>query len=216
MKKRTITLFTAFAAAAAFASSAQAALVITVDENIDGNIYFSWSGIIGASGSGTGVTAGGSADQIVPLTGNFQVADRDRTDVPNGWRPSEEYAGDTFAYGSGGTLPGGFSAFLVDSNISFSVHTAPRLRVGTITDGGTDFPDLSSQVFTGSFSLPGTFSDYGLFDTTATSLTTNATVPSWTATTGTGSIVFAAIPEPSAALLLGVAGMGLLVRRRRA
>ena len=167
------------------------ALVIYVTES-GGNVNFTWNGIIGASGTPTSNAGGGSADQIVPLTGNFQVADRDRTDVPSSFSPSEEYAGTTYAYGSGGSLPGGESDFLVSSDISFSVHSAPRLRVGSITDGDTDFPDLATDVFTGSFSLPGDFSTYGLFDTAGTSLTLNETVPLWTATTGDGAIVFAA------------------------
>jgi hypothetical protein len=188
-------------------SFSTAALVITVTEN-GGNVDFAWNGIIGASGTTITGTTGGSADQIVPIDGQVQVANGHTNFSEGQW-----YAGTASAYGSGEA----FSDFIVTCNIPFHVNPDGSLRVGKIGgDAGSTFPDLSTQVFTGSFSLPGTFATYGLFDTAGTSLITNATVPLFTATNGGGSIVFAAIPEPSAALLLGVAGLGLLVRRRRA
>ena len=200
--KKMITLFAVLGMVLALAPAAQAELVIYVDQDtVNNEVHFTWSGIIGTATTGT-AGGGSSADQIVPLTGNFQVADRDRVDVPSGWSPQEEYAGDTVAYGSGGSLPGGFSDFLVESDISFTAHSDDTLRVGTITDEGADFPDLATQVFTGSFSLPGTFSTYGLFDTPGTSLTTNEFVPLWTATTGTGSIVFKAAPPAGTVLII--------------
>jgi hypothetical protein len=192
--KKLITLFAVLGMVLALAPAAQAELVITVFENTGtGNVDFSWDGIIGTATTGT-ATGGSSADQIVAETGNFQVANRDRVDVPKGWSPQEEYAGATSAYGSGvGTAggsgaSGGFSAFLVDSDISFSVHADNTLRVGTITDEGSDFPNLGTQVFTGSFSLPGNFATYGLFDTGPSALPHTL----WTAASGGGSIVFKA------------------------
>ncbi len=54
-------------------SFSTAALVITVTEN-GGNVDFAWNGIIGASGTTITGTSGGSADQIVPIDGQVQVA----------------------------------------------------------------------------------------------------------------------------------------------
>ena len=214
MRKRNITLLTAIAAAAAFASSAQAALTILVDEDtVNNEIHFTWEGVIGTATTAGG-TSGGSADQIVPEDGQVQFANGHVNFDSGEW-----YAGTASAYGDGGS----FSDFIVSSNIPFHVNPDGTLRVGKIGgDVGSTFPTLGSTVFSGSFTLDGldapgaTIAGFGLFNTAATSLTTNESVSLWTATTGTGSISFAAIPEPSAALLLGVAGMGLLVRRRRA
>ena len=227
MKKRHLTLLTAIAAAAAFAPTAQAALTIVVDENDDGNIYFTWNGLIGASGTAGAPPATTEApDQIVPSLGQVQLGDRDTANSGNKWTSSGVYAGSSFAFGSGardGSVTDGgdnFSDFLTDQNINFRVYGndgTGDLLVGFTDQANTSgIPDLATTVFTGSFSLVGDFAAHGLFDTAGTSLATNEFVTLWTADSGGGSIRFTAIPEPSAALLLGVAGMGLLVRRRRA
>ena len=214
MRKRNITALTAIAAAAAFAPTAQAALTIFVDEDtVNNEIHFTWEGVIGTATTAGG-TSGGSADQIVPEDGQVQFADGNTNFDSGQW-----YAGTASAYGDGGA----FSDFTVSSNIPFHVNPDGTLRVGKIGgDAGSTFPTLDSTVFSGSFTLDGldatgdTIAGFGLFNTPTTNFDDNSTVSLWSATTGTGSIVFAAIPEPSAALLLGVAGMTLLVRRRRA
>jgi hypothetical protein len=212
MKKRNMTLFTAIAAAAAFASTAQAGLTIFVEENIDGNIYFTWNGTIGNSGTaGTPPAGNPSADQIEPSTGQVQLGDRTTNDLNSGakWTPSGVYAGSSFAYGSGANGGDGFSDFLTTQNIPFRV--IPNTDTGDLLVGYTDqtvadlpndgvAPDLGTTVFTGSFSLPGTFATYGLFDTGPTALP----ITVWTADSGGGSISFAAISEPSTAAITSI------------
>jgi len=158
-------------------------LVIYVEE-VGGNVEFNWNGIIGCCGTASG-TLTGSADQIEPNSGNLQTADRTRSDVGSSFSPGESYSGTTYPYGSGSA----FSDFLVTSNIPMVVHSDNTLRVGHITAGGGIFPNLATQVFTGSFSLPGTFSTYGLF-------TSGFEIPLtvWTSATGGGSIIFKAGP----------------------
>jgi len=187
--KKLITLFAVLGLVLALAPAAQAELVIVVDENIDGNIYFSWNGTIGASGTGTASALNPSADQIVPNTGNVQAGDRTTNDQGSKWKASEYYAGTVSLYGSGAA----FSDFLTTQNIPFFAKGSDgTLHVGYTNQATTTgIPDLSSQTFTGSFSLPGDFSTYGLF-TAGYELPT----PLWTAASGTGSIVFKALgPE---------------------
>jgi hypothetical protein len=184
--KKVITLFAVLGMVLALAPAAQAGLVITVKEN-GGRVYFAWSGIIGNSGTGVASTLSPSADQIVPNTGNVQAADRTHTNVVAGkFNAVTSYAGTTSVYGSGGSE----SDFLVTCNIPFFVKGADgSLIVGYINQDNTGDPDLSTQVFTGSFSIPGTFTSLGLF-TTGFELPTTL----WTAATGDGSIVFEAAP----------------------
>jgi hypothetical protein len=209
--KKLITLFAVAGMVLALAPAAQAELVITVKEN-GGNVNFSWNGIIGDSGSTNALPAGNpSADQIVPSKGQVQLGDRTTNDLtPDGeggfkkWTASGLYAGSSFAYGSGlGTAPGdGFSDFLTTQNIPFRVfqndETGDLLVGYTDQANTTGIPDLATDVFTGSFSLPGDFSTYGLFDTGPTALPTTL----WTATTGGGSIVFKAAPPAGTVLII--------------
>lgn len=195
----------------------EAALIISVDENSGTNtVDFSWNGIIGSSGVSLG-SESIAPDFINPSMHAFLAADRIRGDVSNSWDSIDTYAGTPFGYGSGGA----FTEFLVTGNIPFGVN--PKgLLVGSITDGGTDSPDLSTQVFSGSFSLPGNFATYGLFDTPGADITAGP-VTLWTADTGSGSVVFQqansgpAVPEPSSLALLSLSGLGglYLMRRRR-
>jgi hypothetical protein len=205
--RKFITLFAVLGMVLALAPAAQAELVITVTEN-GGNVDFSWNGTIGDSGSTNALPAGSpAADQIEPSTGQVQLGDRTKGDlsetfVGSGifkkWTPSSVYAGDSFAYGSGlGTAPGdGFSTFLTTQNISFRViPNTHSTHPGDLLVGFTDQAntagtvDLANDVFTGSFSLPGTFATYGLFDTGPSALPCTL----WTSTGGAGgSIVFQA------------------------
>jgi hypothetical protein len=218
MLKKMISIVAVAVLVFALAPAAQAQLVITVDDSSGTQIDFSWSGIIGYSGTAGATTVHPSADQIVPNTGNVQAGDRTTNDYNEGakWTPSLVYAGTTSVYGSGGD----FSDFLVTSNIPFFVQGSTGYLLVGYTDQAntTGVPDLSSQTFTGSFSLPGTFSTYGLF-TTGYELPT----PLWTAASGTGSIVFeavaeAVVPEPASIAIwsfLGICLAGYGYRRRR-
>jgi hypothetical protein len=188
--RKVVTLFAVLGMVLALAPAAQAELVITVTEN-GGNVDFAWNGIIGASGTAAATTVTGAADAIIPLDGSLQVGDRSSNDIHSSgttdgkkWTPSGVYAGTTSLFGTGA----GTSTFLVTGNIPFFVKSANAgLFVGyTDQANKTGIPDLSSTVFTGSFSLPGTFASIGLFDTGPTALPT----PFWAATIGTGSIVF--------------------------
>jgi hypothetical protein len=199
--KKLVTLFAVLGLVLALAPAAQAGLVITVFENTGtGNVDFSWNGIIGNSGTAAAPTANGAADSIIPLDGTLAVGDRSTNDLnddaPNGfkkWTPSGVYAGTTSVFGSGA----GTSDFLVTANIPFWVKSSDGgLFVGYTDQGNVSGPtgavDLSSTVFTGSFSLPGTLADWDIFDTGPTALPCTV----WTATTGTGSIVFQAPGTP--------------------
>jgi hypothetical protein len=210
--KKTMSILAIAGLVLALAPAAQAGLIISVFENTGtGNVDFSWNGIIGNSGTGVATTITPSADQIVPNTGNVQAGDRTTNDAgTNGskWTASGYYAGTVSLYGSGASE----SDFLTTQNIPFFAKgSTGELFVGyTDQKNTTGIPDLATTVFTGSFSLPGDFSTYGLF-TTGYALPT----PLWTATSGTGSISFAAIPEPATMSLLAIGGVGLLVKRRR-
>jgi hypothetical protein len=192
--RKLITLFAVLGMVLALAPAAQAGLVISVQEH-GGKVYFAWNGIIGNSGTGVAATTRPSADQIVPNTGNVQQADRTHTNVVAGkWNAVRAYAGATSVYGSGESE----SDFLVACNIPFFVKGADgSLIVGYFNQDDTGDPDLSTQVFTGSFSLPGTFASLGLF-TTGFALPTTL----WTAASGGGSIVFEATPPAGPVFLL--------------
>ena len=209
----------------------EAALIISVEEDTVNNVInFSWNGIIGDSGNGALVIAASAeqgADFLVP-SGQWDkyvsVADRSRGDVGStgtgDWDPIRRFAGTSNAYGSGYPLPGAsFSDFVVTGNTSWAVTgQLPNqyLYVGAVTDGGSDVPDLATHTFTGSFTLPGDFATYGLFDTVGTDISAGP-VTLWTATTGSGEILFQVVPEPSTGLLslLGLAGCILARSRRR-
>ena len=203
----------------------EATLIIAVEEDtVNNEINFSWNGIIGDSGAGVVYGVHVSADYISPNDYiSFNVADRSRADVANtgqgDWLAHMTFSGPHQPYGSGWV--GSWvqeTNFVVNSNTPWAVKEN-GLFVGSITDGGSDVPDLATHTFSGSFTLPGDFATYALFDTAGTDISVGP-VTLWTANSGSGSIVFqdaATIPEPSTGLLslLGLAGCILARCRRR-
>ena len=181
----------------ALATPVLAELTIYVEE-VGTNVVFSWDGIIGNSGTKFVTSSGGSADQIVPSAKQIQLADGHVNFTTAEW-----YAGTSYAYGSGPS----FSDFIVSCNSPFHVNPDGSLRVGKIGgDAGSIYPDLATDVFTGSFSLTNTFAFYGLFDIGGLPQTL------WTADSGDGSIVFRArpVPVPDSQVLLVIGGVPIV------
>ena len=185
-------------------------LIIRVEEDTDNDeINFSWNGIIGNCG---GWAFGPSvwtmnADYMEPVNlstggGVLYVADRKRSDVvgdtgAGNWIPLTEYHGLSTEFGSGA----GFSDFEVNGmGIPWGVHPLPDsgpggtgLMVGGANqedDDSVDQPNLATHIFTGSFTITGSFSTRGLFDSDASDISAGED-SLWTSNFGPGEIVFA-------------------------
>ncbi|MGE9266550.1 MAG: hypothetical protein ACQKBY_00525 [Verrucomicrobiales bacterium] len=195
--------------------SSEAALVIYVSES-GPNVVFTWNGTIGDSGTGSVSTATNpTADFIDPINNNttyaWSAADRSLSEVDSGgagnWDAAMEYSGTTTSiYGSGsdnsgGTVSGGGLPFNVFDNGTLYVNTTES---------------LATAVFSGTYTINGTLSSLGLFDTPATQATPASPLDLWVADSGAGRISFVVIPEPSTTLLGGLSLSLMLGMRRRA
>ncbi|WFB37833.1 PEP-CTERM sorting domain-containing protein [Kiritimatiellota bacterium B12222] len=189
---------------------AQAALTILVSES-EGDVVFSWNGIIGDSGTGTETESTfPSSDFIDPNNSNntyaWSAADRSTTTVSGSagnWEATFTYAGSTTSvYGTGGSNSGGTVS---GGGLPFTLHDNGTLYVNTVTDS------LDTSVFQGTYTFTGsTLSSLGLFNTLATA----TPLTFWEAATGDGSIQFVVVPEPSTLFLVGIS-LSLMVCFRR-
>mgnify|MGYP006081546577 CR=1 FL=1 len=218
MKKRNITLFTAIAAAAAFASSAQAALTNTsVLRSTDGGTTFTLTG------------QGADADSLDWGLGTFTTTGAGYHS-PNGTLQFRNRAGQNHGYLASDVLSGGVGDFLAGA----------QYLATDDADKTTSNPFLAKYQFTfdqagtfyiledrrgGNLNAPG-FTDTGV-DINNRGLITNV----WSQTVAANQVLITptkggsieplgyafqadAVPEPATMSLLALGGLALLRRRR--
>lgn len=218
----TIKSFTSIAIALSFASTASAASIALIDNSFEagfsgssnsvGSGWFSFAGTSSAN-SGLALDGTGFFNAMTPLDGTagaFVVSTSD-SDGASAYQAVTLSAGQTYkftvALGTNDLFPKSdakFGVVIYDSN--FSTNVAGTF--GELTAGG------------------GTFSDYSVEYTAASTATYHIGVRSLGHVPGTGadnneSAVFIdnasldSVPEPSSTALLGLGGLALILRRRK-
>ena len=246
MRKRNITLVTAIAAAAAFAPTAQAAIVsitsvsttlntvpdpdtLILDSFTAGTLYTTATDLVTGTSVDTG-TLGGEGG-VISNQDNFGlnlIYSRGGNDTLNATYTVSDFGGANWSDTNGAGAD--FFVFEAGGNDSISVrpifvggavgaYTVLSTKGGTVNWGNTNVT-VTGPIRNGDAIYGLAFAITDLLELDGTTPLTNSSVIQGLDFDGfngdIASISAVAVPEPSAALLLGVAGMTLLVRRRRA